>query len=75
MGIGTKDLCAGEGQHQFSTQAVSDSRSEKHIKVWKEQKYGHRSRRGPKPRTTVLAKASGNLLDWTGVHENQTHLH
>jgi hypothetical protein len=35
----------------------------KYIKVWKEQKYDHGSRRGPKPRMTVLARISSNLLD------------
>jgi hypothetical protein len=31
----------------------------------KKKKYGHEPRRGPKPRTTVLARASINLLDRT----------
>jgi hypothetical protein len=37
----------------------------KHVKVWKEQKYGHGSRRGPIPRMTVLVRASSNSLHWT----------
>jgi hypothetical protein len=32
-------------------------------KSWKEQKYGHRSRREPKPRLTILAWVSSNLPD------------
>jgi hypothetical protein len=38
----------------------------KHVTVWEEQEYGHGSRRSPKPRRTVLARVSSNLLDWTG---------
>jgi hypothetical protein len=30
---------------------------------WNEQKFGHGSRGGPKPRTTVLARTSSNILD------------
>jgi hypothetical protein len=32
-------------------------------KSWKEQKYGHGSRRNPKSRLTVLARPSNNLPD------------
>jgi hypothetical protein len=31
---------------------------------WKEQKLSYDSRRGPKPTTTVLARANSNLLLW-----------
>jgi hypothetical protein len=34
-------------------------------KSWKEQKYGHGSRWGSKPRRTVLARANSNLPDWS----------
>jgi hypothetical protein len=33
-----------------------------HIQPWKEQKFSHMPRRVPKPRTTVLMRASNNLL-------------
>jgi hypothetical protein len=36
-----------------------------HKRFWNEHKLGHRSRRVSKPRTTVLARASSSLLDWT----------
>jgi hypothetical protein len=34
-------------------------------KSWERKKNGHGSQAGPKPRMTVLARASRNLLDWT----------
>jgi hypothetical protein len=34
---------------------------------WNEQKFGHGSRPGPKPKTTVMARTSRNLLNWIGV--------
>jgi hypothetical protein len=34
---------------------------------WNGHKLGHGSRRGYKPRTTVLVRASSNLLDWKPV--------
>jgi hypothetical protein len=37
----------------------------RHVEVWKEQKYSHGSRRGSKPRLTVLTRTSSNLLDWS----------
>jgi hypothetical protein len=33
-------------------------------------KLGHESQRGWKPRTTVLARASRNLLNWTGQYNH-----
>jgi hypothetical protein len=35
-----------------------------HKGPWNEHKLGHVSRWGPKRKTTVLARASSNLLDW-----------
>jgi hypothetical protein len=36
---------------------------ETHQRSWNEHKFFHGLRRGPKPRTTVLARVSRNLLD------------
>jgi hypothetical protein len=43
----------------------------KHVKVWKEQKYAHGTRRGSISRSTVLAKPSSNLLDWNGLESRR----
>jgi hypothetical protein len=45
-------LLSSKRRHHFET----------HKRSWKEQNFGHGSRRGPKPRTVVLAKASSNLM-------------
>jgi hypothetical protein len=34
---------------------------------WNKQEFGHGSQLDLKPRVTVLATASSNLLDWTGL--------
>jgi hypothetical protein len=41
------------------------------VEVWKEEKYGLGSRRGSKPRMTVLARTSNNLLDWTVIRDGK----
>jgi hypothetical protein len=40
---------------------------QRYSRSWKEHKLGRGSRRGSKPSTTVLARASSNLLDCTGL--------
>jgi hypothetical protein len=37
-----------------------------HKRFYKEHKLGHGSGRGSEPGKTELARASNNLLDWTG---------
>jgi hypothetical protein len=39
---------------------------------WNEHKLGHGSRRASKPRTTVQARSSSNLLDCAGVERTET---
>jgi hypothetical protein len=40
-----------------------------HKRSWNERKLVHGSRRSPKPRTTVLARASSNLLLYSVVSQ------
>jgi hypothetical protein len=48
-------------------QSPLSSKRRSHLKTckwsWNEQKFGHGSQGGSKPRTTLLAKASRNILD------------
>jgi hypothetical protein len=44
------------------------------ILFWNEQKFGHGSRRGPKPRMTVLAKANGKLLLFSNMDHHSPPL-
>jgi hypothetical protein len=82
VGLGTKHLCAGEDQQQFTSQVRGKERAEllpsrgggvssssqtplfvedkTRKKVCKEQKCGFPM--GPETTTTVLARASSNLL-------------
>lgn len=41
---------------------------------WNEHKFGHRSRTGPQPRTTVLAEASSNFQLCCAISSSQSVL-
>jgi hypothetical protein len=62
-----------EGEWQVVVRPLLSSNRRPHFgthKVWKEQKYGHGSQWGPKPRLTVLARASSSLLDGPWVPQD-----
>jgi hypothetical protein len=50
-------LLSSKRKHHFKTHKWS----------WNEQKYGHGSRRGPKPRLIVLARANSKLLPYSST--------
>jgi hypothetical protein len=56
--------CWNTGQQMYRLLLSSKRRPcfQTHKWSWKEQEFGHGSRRGPKPNTTVLARTSSNLL-------------
>jgi hypothetical protein len=59
----TKNDCAGKGQQKITRQTKHNGTSQSHDSVNHEtEKYGHGSQQDPKPKMTVLAKASNKLL-------------
>jgi hypothetical protein len=51
--------------HRLTPPLVEEETSQTHERSLNEHKLGHGSQRASKPRTTMLAKASRNLLGWT----------